>query len=158
MSTSLRKTNENMNIWAVLVAAASSFLLGGFWYSKSFLGGLWNREAGRTAKIAEGHHPAKAFGLRFCSSVIAGAAFAWWFGPNPPLEMAFFERIDCGPVSRRGSLRNQLSIRLPKHPAMAHRWGHAQWLVGSLQTVSQVCLCAGPGGTEISETQKKLSS
>ena len=51
---------KNINIWAALVAAASSFLLGGFWYSKSFLSGLWNREAGHSDKIAEGHHPAKS--------------------------------------------------------------------------------------------------
>lgn len=29
---------SNISIWVVLVAAASSFLLGGFWYSKAFLG------------------------------------------------------------------------------------------------------------------------
>jgi Protein of unknown function (DUF1761) len=87
---------KDINIWAVLVAAASSFLLGGFWYSKSFLGGLWNREAGRSAKPGEGHHPARVFGLSFLFSVIAAAAFALWIGPNPPLGMAVMRGLVAG--------------------------------------------------------------
>jgi hypothetical protein len=33
-----------MNIWAVSVAAVSSFLLGGLWYSPALFGGIWNAE------------------------------------------------------------------------------------------------------------------
>ena len=87
---------KDINIWAVLVAAASSFLLGGFWYSKNFLGGIWNREAGRADKTAEGHHPARVFGLSFLFSVIAAAAFAVWIGPNPPLGMAVTRGLVAG--------------------------------------------------------------
>ena len=36
-----------INIWAVLVAAVCSFLLGGLWYSPVLFHKLWNREAGR---------------------------------------------------------------------------------------------------------------
>lgn len=78
----------DVNIWAVLVAAASSFLLGGLWYSKGFLGGLWNREAGRGDKSPQGGHPAKVFGISFLFCVIAAWVFAWWLGPNPPLADA----------------------------------------------------------------------
>lgn len=87
---------KDINIWAVLVAAASSFLLGGFWYSKAFLGGLWNREAGRDEKTGEGHHPARVFGLSFLFSVIAAFAFAVWLGPNPPLQTALFKGLVTG--------------------------------------------------------------
>ncbi len=86
----------DMNIWAVLVAAASSFLLGGLWYSKALLGGLWNREAGRGDKPAEGHHPVRVFGLSFLFSVIAAAAFAAWIGPNPPLGFAVLRGLVAG--------------------------------------------------------------
>lgn len=87
---------KEINIWAVLVAAASSFLLGGFWYSKSFLGGLWNREAGRGEIPKEGHHPARVFGLSFLFCVIAAAAFAVWIGPSPPLETALVKGLVAG--------------------------------------------------------------
>lgn len=90
---------KDINIWAVLVAAASSFLLGGFWYSKSFLGGLWNREAGRGEKAEHGqqdHHPARVFGVSIVFSVIAAVAFAIWIGPNPPLETAVVKGLVAG--------------------------------------------------------------
>ena len=87
---------KDLNIWAVLVAAASSFLLGGFWYSKSFLGGLWNREAGRGEKPAQGHHPARVFGVSIVFSVIAALAFAVWIGPNSPLETAMMKGLVAG--------------------------------------------------------------
>jgi hypothetical protein len=87
---------KDINIWAVLAAAASSFLLGGFWYSKSFLGGLWNREAGRGEKPEQGHHPARVFGVSILFSVIAATAFAVWIGANPPLETALVKGLVAG--------------------------------------------------------------
>ena len=86
----------DINIWAVLVAAASSFLLGGFWYSKNVLGGLWNREAGHGDKTGEGHHPARVFGVSILFSVIAAFAFAVWLGPNPPLQTALIRGLVAG--------------------------------------------------------------
>jgi hypothetical protein len=77
----------SINIWAVLVAAVSSFLLGGLWYSHALLGKLWMREAGRTESSASGH-PARVFGLSFVFSLIAAAALAFWLGPNPALGTA----------------------------------------------------------------------
>ena len=35
-----------MNYWAVLLAAAPSFVLGGLWYSPRLFGRIWNRENG----------------------------------------------------------------------------------------------------------------
>src|SRR6185503_7917031 len=40
----------DVNIWAVLVAALTAFLLGGMWYGASLFGNAWNREAGRGEK------------------------------------------------------------------------------------------------------------
>lgn len=87
---------KDINTWAVLVAAASSFLLAGLWYSRNFLGGLWNREAGRGDKTGEGHHPAGVFGVSFLLSVVAAYAFAVWLGPNPPLETAVLKGFVAG--------------------------------------------------------------
>ena len=72
-----------MNIFAVIVAAASSFLLGGLWYSPVLFGRLWNIE---TAGLPKSGHPAKVFGVSFLFSLVAAACFAYWLGPSPPLE------------------------------------------------------------------------
>lgn len=74
-----------MNIYAVLLAAVSSFLLGGLWYSPALFGRVWNRENG--GAVAPGH-PAKVFGISLVFSVIAAAAFAGWLGPAPALDTA----------------------------------------------------------------------
>jgi hypothetical protein len=64
-----------VNFLAVLVAAASSFLLGGLWYSRLLFGGAWNRAAGTTGKPDEGH-PAKVFGVSFVFALVAALAYA----------------------------------------------------------------------------------
>ena len=37
-----------LNIWAVLVAALSTFLIGGLWYSPAVFGKAWMKENGFT--------------------------------------------------------------------------------------------------------------
>jgi hypothetical protein len=74
-----------MNIWAVLLAAVSSFMLGGLWYSPALFGKTWTLENGGPKQ--EGH-PAKVFGVSFVFSLIAAAAFATWLGPAPALDAA----------------------------------------------------------------------
>lgn len=74
-----------MNYWAVLVAALSSFLVGGLWYSPMLFGRIWNRENGGQPQAG---HPAKVFGVSFACSLLAAACFAKWLGPAPSLEAA----------------------------------------------------------------------
>lgn len=74
-----------MNLYAVVLAAVSSFLLGGLWYSPVLFGRAWNRENG--GNVPQGH-PAKVFGISFVFSLIAATAFAWWLGPAPLLPIA----------------------------------------------------------------------
>lgn len=74
-----------MNIWAVLLAAVSSFLLGGLWYSPALFGRAWNAENGGEPPTG---HPAKVFGVSFLFSLVAALAFAYWLGASPPLETA----------------------------------------------------------------------
>jgi hypothetical protein len=76
-----------MNIWAVLLAAASSFLLGGLWYSPALFGHIWNRENGGQAQQKTGH-PAKVFGISFLFSLVAAISFAVWLGAAPSVETA----------------------------------------------------------------------
>ncbi len=77
---------EGINIWAVLVAAASSFMLGGIWYGPLFLK-AWSREAG-VDPGKKGGHPAKVFGGAFLLSLLAAYVFAMFLGPRPELKFA----------------------------------------------------------------------
>ena len=64
---------SNVNILAVIVAALSSFALGGLWYSTPVFGAAWRRAAG--GPEIQGH-PAKVFGLSFLFALAAAFAYA----------------------------------------------------------------------------------
>jgi hypothetical protein len=66
---------SQINVIAVFVAALSSFLLGGLWYSPLLFGNAWNRAAGDTRKKGE-RHPAKVFGLSFAFALVAAFVYA----------------------------------------------------------------------------------
>ncbi|MES3024833.1 MAG: DUF1761 domain-containing protein [Pseudomonadota bacterium] len=74
-----------MNYWAILVAALSSFFLGGLWYSNALFGRIWNAENGGQPQTG---HPAKVFGLSFAFSVVAAVAFATVLPAGTGLEGA----------------------------------------------------------------------
>jgi Protein of unknown function (DUF1761) len=40
---------HTLNLWAILLAALSAFLIGGLWYSPALLGSAWKRANGFTA-------------------------------------------------------------------------------------------------------------
>jgi hypothetical protein len=84
-----------INFLAVLLAAVSSFLLGGLWYSPALFGRIWNREAGRGEPVQQGH-PAKVFALSFVFALIAATAFAFWIGPKPPFTSALCQGLLAG--------------------------------------------------------------
>lgn len=77
-----------LNWIAILVAAGSSFMLGGLWYSPKMFGAAWGRAAGIDAKCEKTGHPARVFALSFVFSVIAAALFAWWIGAHPTVGFA----------------------------------------------------------------------
>ena len=74
-----------MNVYAVLLAAVSSFMLGGLWYSPLLFGKAWNTENG---ELPQSGHPARVFGVSFAFSLIAALVFAFLLGPAPPLATA----------------------------------------------------------------------
>ena len=77
----------DVNWLAVVVAAGSSFLLGGLWYSPKLFGTAWGKAAGIDASSKQGH-PARVFAVSFVLSVVAAALFAWWIGPHPAFGFA----------------------------------------------------------------------
>lgn len=78
---------EGLNIWAVLVAALSTFLIGGLWYSPAFLGKAWMRENGFTEENLKGSNMTKIFGLAFVLALIAALNLAMFLGPESRPEM-----------------------------------------------------------------------
>ena len=66
---------SNVNLLAVIVAALSSFLLGGLWYSPVLFGPAWQRAAGDVRKPGDAH-PARVFGLSFLFALAAAFAYA----------------------------------------------------------------------------------
>jgi hypothetical protein len=85
---------EGINILAVVVAAVSSFVLGGLWYSPMLFGKKWNRDAGMEGK--QGGHPARVFGLAFVFALVAAYAFAWLLGPDPAPRAALHQALLVG--------------------------------------------------------------
>ena len=64
-----------INVWAALAAAASSFLLGGLWYSPALFAKPWMRETGLTEADLRNANPATTFGVSFVLSAIAALVF-----------------------------------------------------------------------------------
>jgi hypothetical protein len=60
---------QNVNLWAVLVAALSSFLVGGLWYSPLLLGSLWKR-ANRFGTAEPPPASGKIFAISFLLSLV----------------------------------------------------------------------------------------
>ena len=116
-----------MNLWAVLLAAVSSFLLGGLWYSPMLFGHVWNRENGGPTHSG---HPAKVFGISFAFALVAAVAFAMWLGPNPNLNAA----VMAGALAGFGFVATSFGI----HYQFAQR-SFKLWLIdGGYHTVQFV--------------------
>ena len=68
-----------LNWFAVLAAAASSFVLGGLWYSALFAK-PWQAAAGLSDEQVKSGNPALIFGGSFVLALIASASFAVFLG------------------------------------------------------------------------------
>ncbi len=83
------------NALAVLVAALSSFMLGGLWYSPAMFLTAWNEESGVDPK-ADGEHPKSAFVFAFLFALLSAVTFAWLVGPDPSLTFALQKGLYVG--------------------------------------------------------------
>jgi uncharacterized membrane protein (DUF485 family) len=87
---------QQVNIVAVLVAALSSFLLGGLWYSKLLFGPAWHRLAGNDGRKMAESHPAKVFGLSYLFAVVAAFVYAWLMPAAPDAARAATQGLAIG--------------------------------------------------------------
>ncbi|MBI2792949.1 MAG: DUF1761 domain-containing protein [Gammaproteobacteria bacterium] len=87
---------DGINLWAVLTAALSAFLLGGVWYSKVLFGNIWARENGMQINNKDKGHRAYVFIFSFILSFIAAFALALLLRRKPGFYMAFHTGILTG--------------------------------------------------------------
>lgn len=81
---------DQLNVWAVLVAAISTFLIGGLWYSPAVFGKAWMRENGFTEESLKGGNMVKIFGLAFVLGLIAAVNLAMFLGAETDAQMGAF--------------------------------------------------------------------
>lgn len=87
---------DSLNPWAVVVAALSTFLIGGLWYSPAVFGKPWMRENGFTEEQLKGRSMGKIFGLAFLLALIAAVNLAMFLGPEDRPEMGAFWGFAAG--------------------------------------------------------------
>lgn len=79
---------SSINWLAVIVAAFSSFMLGGLWYSPVLFARQWLAASGVDEAQAKADNMAVKFGIAFVWSLLGAACFAMFIGPNPDLGFA----------------------------------------------------------------------
>ena len=76
----------DINWLAVLLAALSTFVIGGLWYGPLF-GKRWMALTGITEESVKSANMVKIYGLTFVLSFLAAAVFAAFLGPE--IDVAF---------------------------------------------------------------------
>lgn len=76
-----------LNYLAIILAALSTFLLGGLWYSPAVFGKAWMKENGFTEESMKGANMAKIFGLAFVLALISSINLAMFMGPEKDVTM-----------------------------------------------------------------------
>lgn len=86
----------NINLWAVLAAAVSAFVLRGLWYSPLLFLKPWQRAAGIDPTLKKKAHGIIVFFFSFILSLIAAFVFASFLGPQPAFTYALGAGIGIG--------------------------------------------------------------
>jgi hypothetical protein len=72
---------------ASLVAAVSTFILGGIWYSPLLFAKPWQQDAGLSDEQLKTSNKGKIFTVAFIWSLLAAATFSMFLGPDPSLNL-----------------------------------------------------------------------
>jgi hypothetical protein len=86
---------STINWLAVLVAAVSTFLLGGLWYGPLF-GRAWMAASGVTEEQARQGNMAKVFGVSFALQLIAALVLAMFVGPESDATFGLLAGLSVG--------------------------------------------------------------
>lgn len=71
-----------LNYLAIVVAALSTFLIGGLWYSPAVFGKAWMRENGFKEEDMKNSNMVKIFGGAFVLALISAVNLAMFMGPE----------------------------------------------------------------------------
>jgi hypothetical protein len=89
--------NFSFNYLAILVAATSTFLLGGLWYAPGVFGTAWMRECGFTAEsLKRMGGMGRIFGGSFGLAVVMAFNLAAFMGPKASLSFGLFAGAAAG--------------------------------------------------------------
>ena len=86
---------STLNWLAVLVAALSTFILGGLWYGPLF-GRAWMRASGMTEEKAKQGNPGRIFGISFVLQLMAAAVLGMFIGPQADLAFGLMAGGSAG--------------------------------------------------------------
>lgn len=81
---------DALNIWAVLVSALSTFLIGGLWYSPALFGKAWMKENNLTEEDLKKGNMAKIFGLAFVLGLVSAVNLAMFLGEEADMSSGAF--------------------------------------------------------------------
>lgn len=81
---------DALNIWAVLVSALSTFLIGGLWYSPALFGKAWMKENNFTEEDMKKGNMAKIFGLAFVLGLVSAVNLAMFLGEEADMSSGAF--------------------------------------------------------------------
>ena len=73
---------STLNPWAILVAAAAGFVLGGVWYSPMLFAKRWMLAAGLDEETLRSSNMGKVFGGAFLLTLLAAVNLAAFLGPE----------------------------------------------------------------------------
>lgn len=76
-----------LNYLAIALAALSTFLIGGLWYSPAIFGKAWMKENGFKEEDMKDANMIKIFGLAFLLALISAVNLAMFMGPEKDVTM-----------------------------------------------------------------------
>jgi hypothetical protein len=87
---------DTVNVWAVLAAGTSAFVLGGLWYSRWLFAKPWQQAAGISDETLQRSNKALVFGAALLLSLLAALVFAMFLGPTPSLGLGLGSGFSAG--------------------------------------------------------------
>lgn len=74
---------SNLNVWAILAAGLSAWVLGSIWYSKALFGNAWIKASGLTEEQLKNGNMTKTITLTFVFGLIMAFNLAMFFYGSP---------------------------------------------------------------------------
>lgn len=81
---------------AVVIAAVSSFVVGGLWYSPLLFGRAWQREVGLSDEEMARGNMLRIFAGALLLSLLAAFVFALFLGPRPSMPLGLGAGFSAG--------------------------------------------------------------